>query len=51
MDPRRTHRLTPLKHRNLNLLGRYSFTASAPAASALRPLPGPDAVGLDNEEQ
>ncbi|WP_329543060.1 hypothetical protein [Streptomyces sp. NBC_01358] len=23
--------LSPLKHRNLNLLGRYSFTASAPA--------------------
>lgn len=24
-------RLSPLKHRNLNVLGRYSFTASAPA--------------------
>lgn len=31
-------RLSPLKHRNLNLLGRYSFTASVPAAGALRPL-------------
>ncbi|MER6945930.1 Tn3 family transposase [Nonomuraea sp. NPDC000554] len=26
-------RLSPLKHRNLNLLGRYSFTASAPPAA------------------
>jgi hypothetical protein len=24
-------RLSPLKHRNLNVLGRYSFTASTPA--------------------
>ncbi|SDP70448.1 Tn3 transposase DDE domain-containing protein [Streptomyces sp. cf386] len=33
-------RLSPLKHRNPNLLGRYSFTASpsTPAAGALRPL-------------
>lgn len=27
-------RLSPLKHRNLNLFGRYSFTASTPAAGA-----------------
>ncbi|MFG6196893.1 Tn3 family transposase [Nonomuraea sp. JJY05] len=27
-------RLSPLKHRNLNLLGRCGFTASAPAACA-----------------
>jgi TnpA family transposase len=27
-------RLSPLRHRNLNLLGRYGFTASAPAAGA-----------------
>lgn len=26
--------LSPLKHRNLNLLGRYSFTATVPAAGA-----------------
>lgn len=35
-------RLSPLKHRNLNLLGRYSFTATTPAAGALRPPRGPD---------
>ncbi|MGX1219316.1 hypothetical protein RKD42_000575 [Streptomyces ambofaciens] len=28
-------RVSPLKHRNLNLLGRYSFTASALAAPEL----------------
>ncbi|MER7355916.1 Tn3 family transposase [Nonomuraea dietziae] len=31
-------RLSPPKHRNLNLLGRYSFTAATPAAGARRPL-------------
>nr|WP_185094825.1 Tn3 family transposase [Streptomyces sp. PanSC19] len=34
-------RLSPLEHRNLNLLGRYSFTASTPAAGNLRPLRDP----------
>ncbi|GAA2423156.1 hypothetical protein GCM10010433_23840 [Streptomyces pulveraceus] len=29
-------RLSPLKRRSLDLLGRYSFTASTPAAGALR---------------
>lgn len=43
-------RLSPLKHRNLNLLGRYSFTASAPAAGALRPLRDPDAPELDEDD-
>ncbi|MFJ2722611.1 hypothetical protein [Streptomyces sp. NPDC087437] len=43
-------RLSPLKHRNLNLLGRYSFTASLPAAGALRPLRDPDTVGLDEDD-
>ncbi|MGE6736262.1 Tn3 family transposase, partial [Streptomyces sp. NPDC059900] len=43
-------RLSPLKHRNLNLLGRYSFTASVPATGALRPLRDPDAVELDDDE-
>jgi hypothetical protein len=43
-------RLSPLKHRNLNVLGRYSFTASVPAAGSLRPLRDPDAVGLDDED-
>jgi hypothetical protein len=43
-------RLSPLKHRNLNLLGRYSFTAQVPAAGALRPLRDPDAPELDEDE-
>jgi hypothetical protein len=43
-------RLSPLKHRNLNVLGRYSFTASTPAAGALRPLRDPDAAGLGLDE-
>lgn len=42
-------RLSPLKHRNLNLLGRYSFTASTPAAGALRPLRDPDEPELDED--
>ncbi|KAK1177905.1 Tn3 family transposase [Streptomyces sp. NBS 14/10] len=43
-------RLSPLKHRNLNLLGRYSFTASTPAAGALRPLRDPEAQELDEDD-
>nr|WP_242641031.1 hypothetical protein [Streptomyces kasugaensis] len=43
-------RLSPLKHHNLNLLGRYSFTASTPATGALRPLRDPDAPELDEDE-
>lgn len=43
-------RLSPLKHRSPNPLGRYSFTASAPAAGALRPLRAPDAPELDEDE-
>ncbi|MEU7430161.1 Tn3 family transposase [Streptomyces sioyaensis] len=43
-------RLSPLKHRNLNLLGRYSLTASTPAAGALRPLRDPDAPELDEDD-
>lgn len=38
------------KHRNLNLLGRYSFTASTPAAGALRPLRDPEARELDEDD-
>ncbi|MEV4441530.1 hypothetical protein AB0K09_21395 [Streptomyces sp. NPDC049577] len=34
--------VSPLKHRNLNLLGRYSFTAGVPASGALRPLRDPE---------
>ncbi|GLW06955.1 hypothetical protein Misp01_20850 [Microtetraspora sp. NBRC 13810] len=44
-------RLSPLKHRNVNLLGHYSFTASVPAAGALRPLRDPDAPGLDEDDE
>ncbi|MFI1258675.1 Tn3 family transposase [Streptomyces netropsis] len=42
-------RLSPLKHRNLNVLGRYSFTASQPV-EGLRPLRNPDAVRLDDDD-
>lgn len=42
-------RLSPLKHRNLNVLGRYSFTASVPR-EGLRPLRDPDAVELDEDD-
>ncbi|MGW7090161.1 hypothetical protein ACWGH2_42640 [Streptomyces sp. NPDC054871] len=42
-------RLSPLKHRNLNVLGRYSFTASVPR-DGLRPLRGTDAVDLDDDD-
>lgn len=34
-------RLSPLKHRNPNLLGRYSFTARPPAAAGVLPASGP----------
>ncbi|MCX5096077.1 transposase [Streptomyces sp. NBC_00365] len=42
-------RLSRLKHCNLNLLGRYSFTAIRPGA--LRPLHDPDAPELDEDEE
>jgi hypothetical protein len=35
----------------LNLLGRYSSTASVPAAGALRPLRDPNAVELDEDDE
>lgn len=38
-------RLSPLKHRNLNVLGRYSFTATQSAGGTLRPLRDLDAAG------
>ncbi|NGO47047.1 transposase [Streptomyces sp. YC419] len=41
-------RLSPLKHKNLNVLGRYNFTASQPV-SGLRPLRDPDAPDLDDD--
>lgn len=40
-------RLSPLKHKNLNVLGRYSFTASQPV-KGLRPLRDPDTGDLDD---
>ena len=43
-------RLSPLKHKNLNVLGRYSFTASVPDGGTLRPLRDPDAPGLDEDD-
>ncbi|MEU6366683.1 hypothetical protein ABZ876_13360 [Streptomyces sp. NPDC046931] len=42
-------RLSPLKHRNLNMLGRHSFTASVPR-EGLGPLRDPDAVELDGDD-
>lgn len=42
-------RLSPLKHKNLNVLGRCSFTASQPV-DGLRPLRDPDAVDLDDDD-
>ncbi|MEV6037962.1 hypothetical protein AB0L65_42905 [Nonomuraea sp. NPDC052116] len=44
-------RLSPLKHRTLNPFGRCSFTASTPAAGALRPLRDPDAPELDEDDE
>jgi hypothetical protein len=43
-------RLSPLKHKNLNVLGRYGFTASVPVGG-LRPLRDPDAAGLDEDDE
>ena len=42
-------RLSPLKHANLNCLGRYSFHASTPAAGGLRPLRDPRAVEAEED--
>lgn len=43
-------RVSPLKHKNLNVLGPYSFTASQPG-DGLRPLRDPDTVGLDEDDE
>ncbi|SEG81806.1 Tn3 transposase DDE domain-containing protein [Thermomonospora echinospora] len=43
-------RLSPLKHRNLNVLGRYSFTASTAAGGDLRPLRDLAAPELDEDD-
>ncbi|MBB4931363.1 hypothetical protein F4561_002183 [Lipingzhangella halophila] len=42
-------RMSPLKHKNLNVLGRYSFTASQPV-KGLRPLRDLNAVDLDDDD-
>ena len=42
-------RLSPLKHKNLNVLGRHSFTASLPTGG-LRPLRDPDAAGPHEDD-
>jgi len=42
-------RLSPLKHKDLNVLGRYSFTVSQPG-DGLRPLRDPEAVDLDDDD-
>ncbi len=41
-------RLSPLRHANLNVLGRYSFRSTLPAGG-LRPLRDPAAAGEDDE--
>lgn len=43
-------RLSPLRHANLNVLGRYSFRSTVPAGGGLRPLRDPDA-GEDSEDE
>jgi hypothetical protein len=42
-------RLSPLKHKNLNVLGRDSFTPSQ-TFDGLRPLRDPDAADLDDDD-
>lgn len=42
-------RLSPLKHANLNVFGRYTFRASTPVGGALRPLRDPAADAEDDE--
>ncbi|WP_317441046.1 Tn3 family transposase [Streptomyces collinus] len=42
-------RVSPLKHANLNVLGRYSFRSSTPVDGRLRPLRDPGAPELDED--
>lgn len=44
-------RLSPLRHANLNVLGRYTFRGSQPSGGGLRPLRDPAAVGLDEDDE
>jgi TnpA family transposase len=43
-------RVSPLKHANLNVLGRYSFRSSTPVDGGLRPLRDPGAPKLDEDD-
>ena len=43
-------RLSPLKHTNLNVLGRYHFAASQPS-QGLRPLRDPQTVEVDEDDE
>ncbi|MCX4758613.1 transposase [Kitasatospora purpeofusca] len=43
-------RLSPLKHANLNVVGRYIFHASGPAGGGLRPL-GDPAEDADEDDE
>ncbi|MFC7884762.1 Tn3 family transposase [Streptomyces sp. NPDC057376] len=43
-------RLSPLRHANLNCLGRYSFRTSIPSDGGLRPLRDPAAAEQDEDE-
>jgi hypothetical protein len=43
-------RVSPLKHANLNVLGRYSFRSSTPVDGGLRPLRDPGAPELDEND-
>lgn len=42
-------RISPLKHANLNVLGRYTFTASTRFGGGLRRLRDPDPPELDQD--
>lgn len=42
--------LSPLKHANLNCLGRFSFRASTPVGGTLRPLRDPADAHEDGRE-
>jgi TnpA family transposase len=44
-------RLSPLKHANLNVLGRYSFRHSGPAGGGLRPLRDPADAGNHEDDE
>ncbi|WP_392872251.1 hypothetical protein [Streptomyces sp. LN499] len=42
--------LSPPRHANRNVLGRYTFRDSGPVGGQLRPLHDPDAAGLDEDD-